>query len=69
MCGVGVKRVCCGSHFTVFLTFDGRVLTCGAEYHIGQPETRTRCHAKPQEVIRKTYFYLLCFEFKCNVTF
>ncbi|KAE8748468.1 hypothetical protein FOCC_FOCC004763 [Frankliniella occidentalis] len=50
MCGIGIKRVCCGSHFTVFLTYDGRVFTCGVEYHIGQPETRARCHTKPQEV-------------------
>ena len=63
MCGIGIKRVCCGSHFTVFLTFDGRVFTCGAEYHIGQPETRARSHAKPQEVIKEMCFSLSFFSF------
>jgi alpha-tubulin suppressor-like RCC1 family protein len=50
LCGVGVKRVCCGTQFTVFLTQDGRVFTCGMDRLIGQPESRARGHTKPQQV-------------------
>ncbi|XP_021933596.1 probable E3 ubiquitin-protein ligase HERC1 isoform X3 [Zootermopsis nevadensis] len=50
LCGVGVKRVCCGTQFTVFLTQDGRVFTCGMDRLIGQPDSRARGHTKPQQV-------------------
>lgn len=50
MCGIGVKKVCCGTQFTVFLTRDGCVSTCGMDRLIGQPESRTRGHNRPQLV-------------------
>lgn len=50
MCGVGVKKVCCGTQFTVFLTREGCVYTCGMDRLIGQPESRTRGHNRPQLV-------------------
>ncbi|XP_076031800.1 LOW QUALITY PROTEIN: putative E3 ubiquitin-protein ligase HERC1 [Oratosquilla oratoria] len=50
MCGVGIKKVCCGHNLQYFLTKDGRVFTCGMDRLIGQPETRTRGHNRPQQV-------------------
>ncbi|XP_063888404.1 probable E3 ubiquitin-protein ligase HERC1 isoform X2 [Scylla paramamosain] len=50
MCGIGVKKVCCGTQFTVFLTREGCVYTCGMDRLIGQPESRTRGHNRPQLV-------------------
>ncbi|XP_071541149.1 LOW QUALITY PROTEIN: probable E3 ubiquitin-protein ligase HERC1 [Panulirus ornatus] len=50
MCGISIKKVCCGTQFTVFLTKDGRVYTCGMDRLIGQPESRTRGHNRPQQV-------------------
>ncbi|XP_046401290.1 probable E3 ubiquitin-protein ligase HERC1 isoform X2 [Ischnura elegans] len=45
-----VKKVCCGTQFSVFLTKDGRVFTCGQDRQIGQPDSRIRGHNKPQQV-------------------
>ncbi|KAK7862054.1 hypothetical protein R5R35_011478 [Gryllus longicercus] len=50
LCGLGIKRVCCGTQFTVFLTHNGRLFTCGMDRLIGQPESRARGHTKPQQV-------------------
>nr|CAD7595664.1 unnamed protein product [Timema genevievae] len=46
---VGVKSACCGTQLTVFLTQDGRVLTCGQDRLLAQPESRPRGQNKPQQ--------------------
>ncbi|XP_054287973.1 probable E3 ubiquitin-protein ligase HERC1 [Macrosteles quadrilineatus] len=51
LCGESVKRVYCGTQFTVFLTNDGRVFTCGIDRLIGQPESRARGLLKPEQVM------------------
>uniref|UniRef100_T1JES7 HECT-type E3 ubiquitin transferase n=1 Tax=Strigamia maritima TaxID=126957 RepID=T1JES7_STRMM len=48
--GLNVKKVCCGTQFTVVLTRDGRVFTFGLDRLIGQPESRAKNHNKPQQV-------------------
>lgn len=48
--GMGIKKVQCGTQFTVFLTTDGRVLTCGIDRLIGRPDSRARSYTKPQQV-------------------
>lgn len=45
-----IKKVGCGTQFTVFLTKDGEVLTCGHERLVGHPETRNRRNMTPQKV-------------------
>lgn len=37
--GLVVKKVCCGIHFTLFLTQEGKVYSCGWEKFAGHPET------------------------------
>ncbi|XP_020630073.1 probable E3 ubiquitin-protein ligase HERC1 isoform X4 [Orbicella faveolata] len=48
--GVGVKKVCCGTQFSVVLTRDGRLFTFGQERLTGQPEGRLRSQSKPLQV-------------------
>lgn len=51
LCNVGVKRVGCGTHITVFLTKDGRIFTCGVERTSGQPSNRDRNDNIPQQIL------------------
>lgn len=51
MCNIGIKRVGCGTHVTVFLTKDGRVFTSGVERTSGQPSNRDRNDNTPQQVL------------------
>ncbi|XP_068741343.1 probable E3 ubiquitin-protein ligase HERC1 [Montipora capricornis] len=48
--GVGVKKVCCGTQFSVVVTKDGRLYTFGQERLTGQPEGRLRSQNKPLQV-------------------
>ena len=51
MSGLGVKKVLCGSQFSVFLTHCGNLYTCGIDRLIGQPDGRIRGHTRPQQVM------------------
>ncbi|XP_078388638.1 putative E3 ubiquitin-protein ligase HERC1 isoform X9 [Cetorhinus maximus] len=50
LCGVGIKKVACGTQFSVALTKDGHVYTFGQDRLIGLPEGRARNHNRPQLV-------------------
>ncbi|XP_034753665.1 probable E3 ubiquitin-protein ligase HERC1 isoform X10 [Etheostoma cragini] len=50
LCGVGIKKVACGTQFSVALTKDGKVFTFGQDRLIGLPEGRARNHNRPQQV-------------------
>ncbi|KAM9317693.1 putative E3 ubiquitin-protein ligase HERC1 [Pholidichthys leucotaenia] len=50
LCGIGIKKVACGTQFSVALTKDGRVFTFGQDRLIGLPEGRARNHNRPQQV-------------------
>ncbi|XP_065224595.1 probable E3 ubiquitin-protein ligase HERC1 isoform X2 [Planococcus citri] len=36
--GETIKKACCGTHFTIFLTTDGKMYSCGLERFTGLPE-------------------------------
>ncbi|KAK7467957.1 hypothetical protein BaRGS_00036800 [Batillaria attramentaria] len=48
--GMHIKKVGCGTQFSVALTRDGRVFTWGDNRLIGQPDSHVHSHCKPQEV-------------------
>ncbi|XP_053573266.1 probable E3 ubiquitin-protein ligase HERC1 isoform X7 [Bombina bombina] len=50
LCGTGIKKVACGTQFSVALTKDGHVYTFGQDRLIGLPEGRARNHNRPQLV-------------------
>ncbi|XP_054587942.1 probable E3 ubiquitin-protein ligase HERC1 isoform X4 [Nothobranchius furzeri] len=50
LCGIGIKKVACGTQFSVALTKDGKVYTFGQDRLIGLPEGRARNHNRPQPV-------------------
>ncbi|XP_077870271.1 putative E3 ubiquitin-protein ligase HERC1 [Saccoglossus kowalevskii] len=58
LCGIGVKKVCCGTQFTVALTKDGRVFTFGQDRLTGIPEGRGRPTNKPQQVPGLSGYYV-----------
>ncbi|XP_060677251.1 probable E3 ubiquitin-protein ligase HERC1 isoform X1 [Hemiscyllium ocellatum] len=50
LCNKGVKKVACGTQFSVVLTKDGHVYTFGQERLIGLPDSMLRNHNRPQQV-------------------
>ncbi|XP_056876992.1 probable E3 ubiquitin-protein ligase HERC1 isoform X3 [Takifugu flavidus] len=50
LCGINIKKVACGTQFSVALTKDGRIFTFGQDRLIGLPESRARNHNRPQQV-------------------
>uniref|UniRef100_A0A3Q3SK21 HECT-type E3 ubiquitin transferase n=1 Tax=Mastacembelus armatus TaxID=205130 RepID=A0A3Q3SK21_9TELE len=50
LCGLSIKKVACGTQFSVALTKDGKVFTFGQDRLIGLPEGRARNHNRPQQV-------------------
>ncbi|KAK7116135.1 hypothetical protein V1264_001871 [Littorina saxatilis] len=48
--GRQIKKIECGTQFTLALTRDGRVLSWGQERLIGQPDQQSHNHLKPQEI-------------------
>ncbi|GCB70606.1 hypothetical protein scyTo_0005723 [Scyliorhinus torazame] len=50
LCGIGIKKVACGTQFSVALSKDGHVYTFGQDRLIGLPEGRARNHNRPQLV-------------------
>ncbi|XP_077988697.1 putative E3 ubiquitin-protein ligase HERC1 [Glandiceps talaboti] len=50
LCGIGIKKVCCGTQFSVAVTKDGKVFTFGQDRLTGIPEGRGRPTNKPQQV-------------------
>ncbi|XP_060031692.1 probable E3 ubiquitin-protein ligase HERC1 [Erinaceus europaeus] len=50
LCGIGIKKVACGTQFSVALTKDGRIYTFGQDRLIGLPEGRARNHNRPQQI-------------------
>ncbi|XP_038640315.1 probable E3 ubiquitin-protein ligase HERC1 isoform X8 [Scyliorhinus canicula] len=50
LCGIGIKKLACGTQFSVALSKDGHVYTFGQDRLIGLPEGRARNHNRPQLV-------------------
>ncbi|XP_053543730.1 probable E3 ubiquitin-protein ligase HERC1 isoform X7 [Ictalurus punctatus] len=50
LCNKGVKKVGCGTHFSVVLANDGHVYTFGQERLIGLPDSMLKNHNRPQVV-------------------
>ncbi|KAM9735319.1 putative E3 ubiquitin-protein ligase HERC1 isoform 7-T8 [Menidia menidia] len=50
LCNKGIKKVCCGTQFSVALACDGHVYTFGQERLIGLPDSMLKNKATPQVV-------------------
>ncbi|XP_034166972.2 probable E3 ubiquitin-protein ligase HERC1 isoform X4 [Pangasianodon hypophthalmus] len=50
LCNKGIKKVGCGTHFSVVLASDGHVYTFGQERLIGLPDSMLKNHNRPQVV-------------------
>ncbi|XP_072518712.1 probable E3 ubiquitin-protein ligase HERC1 isoform X2 [Salminus brasiliensis] len=50
LCNKGIKKVGCGTHFSVVLAKDGHVYTFGQERLIGLPDSMLKNHNRPQIV-------------------
>ncbi|XP_063955724.1 probable E3 ubiquitin-protein ligase HERC1 isoform X1 [Lytechinus pictus] len=58
LCNIGVKKVCCGTQYSVALTKDGRVFTFGQDRLTGLPENRARLANRPQQVLALAGFFV-----------
>ncbi|XP_071845609.1 probable E3 ubiquitin-protein ligase HERC1 isoform X3 [Apostichopus japonicus] len=58
LCGIGIKKVYCGTQFTVALTKDGRVMACGQDRLTGLPEMQSRISSRPQEIPNLSAFFV-----------
>ncbi|KAK3097022.1 hypothetical protein FSP39_005665 [Pinctada imbricata] len=56
--GMHVKKVTCGTQFSVALTEDGKVFTWGQDRLIGQPDVRRGGNTRPQEVQSLAGYYI-----------
>ncbi|CAH1796720.1 unnamed protein product [Owenia fusiformis] len=56
--GIGIKKVACGTQFSVALTKDGRVLTWGQDRLIGQTEPSAHNFSRPQEVAALSGYFI-----------
>ncbi|KAL8615069.1 hypothetical protein ACOMHN_013603 [Nucella lapillus] len=56
--GKQIKKIECGTQFTLALTRDGRVLSWGQERLIGQPDMNLHSHSKPQEIPELSAFFM-----------
>lgn len=50
LCNIGIKKVSCGTQFSVALSFDGNVYTFGQERMIGLPDSMLKNKSNPQLV-------------------
>lgn len=50
LCNIGIKKVCCGTQFSVALASDGHVYTFGQERMIGLPDAMLKNRSYPQLV-------------------
>jgi len=64
--GMHIKKVECGTQLSVFLTMDGKVLTCGMDRLIGRPDCMARSHSKPQQVKGNTFCCNIFYLTACN---
>ncbi|XP_065100040.1 probable E3 ubiquitin-protein ligase HERC1 isoform X2 [Paramisgurnus dabryanus] len=48
LCNKGIKKIGCGTHFSVVLAKDGHVYTFGQERLIGLPDSMLKNHNRPQ---------------------
>ncbi|XP_076465936.1 putative E3 ubiquitin-protein ligase HERC1 isoform X3 [Babylonia areolata] len=56
--GKQIKKIECGTQFTLALTRDGRVLSWGQERLIGQPDMSLHNHSKPQEIPELSAYFI-----------
>ncbi|XP_030832727.1 probable E3 ubiquitin-protein ligase HERC1 isoform X3 [Strongylocentrotus purpuratus] len=58
LCNIGIKKVCCGTQYSVALTKDGRVFTFGQDRLTGLSENRARLANRPQQVLALAGFFV-----------